>query len=72
MCMYIYIYMEYVDDVPADLTQLSNIKGLMNILTEMNKKIDKIMKTPILEKILKVAEPDVLVVRMKIKNKNST
>ncbi len=70
MCMY--IYMEYVDDVPADLTQLSNIKGLMNILTEMNKKIDKIMKTPILEKILKVAEPDVLVVRMKIKNKNST
>ena len=64
--------MEYVDDVPADLTQLSNIKGLMNILTEMNKKIDKIMKTPILEKILKVAEPDVLVVRMKIKNKNST
>ena len=43
--------------VPADLTQLSNklsscnknVKTLMAILTEMNKKIDKIMETPITE-----------------------
>ena len=43
--------------VPADLTQLSNklsscnknVKTLMAILTEMNKKIDKIMETPISE-----------------------
>ena len=45
------------DRVPADLTQLSNklsscnknVKTLMAILTEMNKKIDKIMETPITE-----------------------
>ena len=45
------------DRVPADLTQLSNklsscnknVKTLMAILTEMNKKIDKIMETPISE-----------------------
>ena len=50
--------MEDFDDmIPADLTQLSNklggcnknIKTLMDILTEMNKKIDKIMETPLTE-----------------------
>ena len=49
------------DMIPADLTQLSNklarcnknVKTLMEILTEMNKKIDKIMETPISEDVRK-------------------